>query len=417
METSPPASPRTNHDVLLGKYVFGDILGRGSFAKVYKARAVADGATVAIKILDTEKLRSAGLNDQFMTEVNAMRRLSHPNIIRLHEVMATRSKIYLIMDLAPGGEIGELIEKRGKLPESTARRFFQQLISALHYCHSRGVSHRDIKPQNLLLDGDGNLKLADFGLSALPEKLKNGLLQTRCGTPGYVAPEVCGGGGYDGAKADAWSCGVVLYVLIAGRLPFVDLNRAIMFHKMFKRGYSFPPWFPKDARRVVDGFLDPNPATRLTIEGVLGVPWFIKRCFSLDSKLDQMDNTTPVLRRATSMNAFDIISRFKAFDLSGLFDDAGRKSEQRFTSDKPADKVFGKMRECGEKHGFVFEKTNEGMVGVGKWGCMLKIEALEVTETLLMVDIKEQWAVKGCHQLTWEGLRKELGDIVLTWVS
>lgn len=190
-----------------------------------------------------------------------MRRLqNHPNVLKIQEVMATKTKIYLVMEYAAGGELfGKL--RRGRLTESAARRYFQQLVSALHFCHQNGVAHRDVKPQNLLLDRDGNLKVSDFGLSALPEQIKNGMLHTACGTPAYTAPEVVARRGYDGAVADAWSCGVILFVLLAGYLPFDDSNLLAMYKKVNRRDYQFPSFVSKPARSLIYQLLDPNPKT------------------------------------------------------------------------------------------------------------------------------------------------------------
>ncbi|RVX22350.1 CBL-interacting serine/threonine-protein kinase 7 [Vitis vinifera] len=204
--------------VILGKYKLGRLLGRGSFAKVYQAHSITDGTAVAVKIMDKARSVEAGMESRIVREVTAMRSLQHPNILKIYEIMATKSKIYLIIELAKGGELFTKISRRGRLTEAAARRYFQQLVSALLFCHQNGVAHRDMKPQNLLLDQDGNLKVSDFGLSALPDQLKNGLLHTACGTPAYTAPEVVSRKGYDGEKADAWSCGVILFVFLSGFL-------------------------------------------------------------------------------------------------------------------------------------------------------------------------------------------------------
>ncbi|KAJ0966437.1 hypothetical protein J5N97_027575 [Dioscorea zingiberensis] len=423
--TNPRSKDGPGHEVLLGKYELGRILGRGTFAKVYHARALTDGTGVAIKVLDKPELLDSGMAPRILREVSAMRRLSHPNVVRLHEVMATKSKIYLVMEHALGGELFSRIWRRGRLPEPAARRYFQQLVSALRFCHARGVSHRDVKPQNLLLDRDGNLKVSDFGLSALPEHLKDGLLHTACGTPAYTAPEVVRRKGYDGAKADAWSCGVILFVLLAGFLPFDDANLALMYRKIHKREYEFPPWFPPTAKRVVHRLLDPNPETRLTIDGVMELPWF-KRSLSVDSHLSLMDSdqttttTTSMMIRTSSMNAFDIISLSKGLDLSGMFMfNGGRIREQRFTSKESVEKVSERIREAGMKLGYVFEKRKECIVGLGKSGSVLTVEVSELAPPLLLVEVKEESSVTDGEEedivVMWEELKSELEDIVFAW--
>ena len=215
----------------------GRLLGQGTFAKVYYARNIKTGQSVAIKVIDKEKVVRVGLMNQIKREISVMKLVRHPNIVHLYEVMATKTKIYFIMEYCKGGELFNKVAK-GRLKEDAARKYFQQLINAVDFCHSRGVYHRDLKPENLLLDDDENLKISDFGLSALVEsKHQDGLLHTTCGTPAYVAPEVINRRGYDGTKADIWSCGVVLYVLLAGYLPFQDSNLMEMYRKIGKADY------------------------------------------------------------------------------------------------------------------------------------------------------------------------------------
>ncbi|KAL3536601.1 hypothetical protein ACH5RR_005062 [Cinchona calisaya] len=185
-------------------------------------------------------------------------------------------QIYFVMEYVKGGELFNKVAK-GELKEDLARKFFQQLITAVDFCHSRGVYHRDLKLENLLLEENGNLKVSDFGLSALAEsKRQDGLLHTTCGTPAYVAPEVINRKGYDGSKADIWSCGVTLYVLLAGCLRFHDSNIMEMYRKIGKAEFKYPSWFPPEARRLISKILDPNPNTRISISKIMENSWFCK---------------------------------------------------------------------------------------------------------------------------------------------
>lgn len=242
--------------LLHGKYELGRMLGHGTFAKVYLARNLQTGKSMAMKVVGKDKVIKVGMMEQIKREISVMKMVKHKHIVELHEVMASKSKIYFAMDLVKGGELFNKIAK-GRLREDVARVYFQQLISAVDFCHSRGVYHRDLKPENLLLDEDGNLKVTDFGLSAFSEHLKqDGLLHTTCGTPAYVAPEVISKKGYDGAKADIWSCGVILYVLLAGFLPFQDDNIVSMYRKIYRGDFKCPPWFSSEARRLITKLLD-----------------------------------------------------------------------------------------------------------------------------------------------------------------
>ncbi|KAK6116856.1 hypothetical protein DH2020_049386 [Rehmannia glutinosa] len=256
--------------ILLGKYEMGRLLGKGNFAKVYHGRNLGTNECVAIKVIKKDEvITNQKMMEQIKREISIMRLVRHPNIVELKEVMATRSKIFVVMEYVRGGALFSKVARGGRLKEDAARKYFQQLISAVDFCHSRGVFHRDLKPENLLLDENGDLKISDFGLSALYENLSNdGLFHTQCGTPAYIAPEVLRMKGYDGAKADIWSCGVVLYVLLAGFLPFQDENLIAMCKKIFRAEYEFPQWFSNESKRLISKLLISNPGKRISIPGL-----------------------------------------------------------------------------------------------------------------------------------------------------
>ncbi|XP_044496394.1 CBL-interacting serine/threonine-protein kinase 23 isoform X2 [Mangifera indica] len=258
------ASRTSGTKTRVGKYELGRTLGEGSFAKVKFARNVETGENVAIKILDKDKVLKHKMIGQIKREISTMKLIRHPNVIRMYEVMASKTKIYIVLEFVTGGELFDKIASKGRLKEDEARKYFQQLINAVDYCHSRSVYHRDLKPENLLLDANGVLKISDFGLSALPQQVReDGLLHTTCGTPNYVAPEVINNKGYDGAKADLWSCGVILFVLMAGFLPFEESNLMTLYKKIFKADFKCPPWFSTSAKKLITRILDPNPMTGL----------------------------------------------------------------------------------------------------------------------------------------------------------
>ncbi|XP_057815935.1 CBL-interacting serine/threonine-protein kinase 23 isoform X2 [Cryptomeria japonica] len=246
----------------VGKYELGRILGEGAFSKVRFARNTETGQGVAIKVLDKYKVLQNKMIDQIKREISTMQLIKHPNVVQLHEVMASKTKIYIVLDFVTGGELFDKINDLGRLKEDEARRYFQQLINAVDYCHSRGVYHRDLKPENLLLDTFGNLKVSDFGLSALSRDIKSdGLLHTTCGTPNYVAPEVISGKGYDGTTADIWSCGVILFVLLAGYLPFDESNIIALYRKINKAEFNIPKRLSPGAKNLISRLLDPNSNT------------------------------------------------------------------------------------------------------------------------------------------------------------
>ncbi|XP_041028159.1 CBL-interacting protein kinase 2-like [Juglans microcarpa x Juglans regia] len=430
--------------ILMQRYELGRQLGQGTFAKVYHARNLKTGMSVAIKVIDKEKILKVGMIDQIKREISVMGLVRHQNVVELYEVMASKTKIYFVMEYAKGGELFSKVAK-GKLKEDVARRYFQQLISAVDYCHSRGVFHRDLKPENLLLDENGNLKVSDFGLSALAEsKRQDGLLHTTCGTPAYVAPEVINRKGYDGSKADIWSCGVILFVLLAGYLPFHDANLMEMYRKIGKGEFKFPNWFGPEVRRLLSKILDPNPNTRISMAKIMDNSWF-RRGLAPKSRIIQSEVKEPALLDAdavfgqnennisiteskqdlatpSNLNAFDIISFSAGFDLSGLFENADQKKEVRFTSNKPASTIISKLEDIGKRLRLKVKKKDGGLLKMegskeGRKGLLgIDTEIFEITPLFHLVEMKKSSGDTLEYQkMLKEEIRPGLKDIVWTW--
>uniref|UniRef100_A0A0D9VTE5 non-specific serine/threonine protein kinase n=1 Tax=Leersia perrieri TaxID=77586 RepID=A0A0D9VTE5_9ORYZ len=328
-------SPKVKRRV--GKYELGRTIGEGTFGKVRFAKNTENDEPVAIKILDKEKVQKNRLAEQIRREICTMKLVRHPNVVRLFEVMGSKARIFIVLEYVTGGELFEIIETNGRLKEEEARKYFQQLINAVDYCHSRGVYHRDLKLENLLLDASGNLKVSDFGLSALTEQVKaDGLLHTTCGTPNYVAPEVIEDRGYDGAAADIWSCGVILFVLLAGFLPFEDDNIISLYKKISEAQFTCPSWFSAGAKKLITRILDPNPTTRISISKILEDPWFRKGYKppvfdeKYETSFDDVDAAfgdsedrhvkEETEDQPTLMNAFELISLNEALNLDNLFE-------------------------------------------------------------------------------------------------
>ncbi|KAM0942692.1 putative protein kinase CAMK-CAMKL-CHK1 family [Dioscorea sansibarensis] len=420
MEDIP--SPTEGRNVLHGRYELGRVLGHGTFAKVYLARNLRTNRHVAIKVVGKEKVLRAGMMEQVKREISVMKMVTHPNIVELHEVMATRSKIFFAMELVRGGELFSLVARRGRLPESTARHYFRQLVSAIDFCHGRGVYHRDLKPENLLLDDDGNLKVADFGLSAFAEHVRpDGLLHTTCGTPAYVSPEVIGKKGYDGAKADLWSCGVILYVLLAGFLPFQDDNLVAMYKKIHRGDFKCPPWFSSDARRLITKLLDPNPSTRMTVSKLVETPWFKKS--SLPKPPPLAPPTKKEGEEPESMNAFHLISLSEGFDLSPLFEDGVTKREEgmRFATREPASGVVARLEGVAERAAGKYKVVKSGAKGVrlegeerGRKGKLtVAADIFAVAPSVLVVEVRKDGGdTLEYRRFCSDELRPALQDIV-----
>ncbi|KAM7259572.1 hypothetical protein ACFE04_015313 [Oxalis oulophora] len=417
MENKPSA--------LTQRYEVGRLLGQGTFAKVYYARSIQTNQSVAIKVIDKDKVLKVGLMDQIKREITVMRIAKHPNILQLYEVMATKTKIFFVVEHAKGGELFNKIAK-GRLRENIARKYFIQLINAVDYCHSRGVYHRDIKPENLLLDENENLKVSDFGLSALAEcKHDDGLLHTTCGTPAYVAPEVIKRKGYDGAKADVWSCGVVLFVMLAGYLPFQDSNLMELYRKIGKAEFKYPSSFPQEVRRLLAKILDPNPKTRISISKIKESPWFRKGL----SKQNKTENECQITSfddddsvQLSKFNAFDLISLSAGFDLSGLFEDNPRKKELKFTSRQPASVIISKLVDTAKQVGLKARKKDGGLLkfeGVkeGRKGNIgIDAEIFELGPSFYLVEMrKSSGDTLEYEKMLKDDIRPALQDIVWVW--
>lgn len=426
--------------VLLQKYELGRLLGQGTFGKVYYGRSTITNQSVAIKVIDKDKVLKTDQTDNIKREISIMRMVKHPNIIHLYEVMATKSKIYFVIEYAKGGELFKKVAK-GKLKEDVAHKYFKQLISAVDFCHSRGVYHRDIKPENILLDENENLKVSDFGLSALAEsKRHDGLLHTTCGTPAYVAPEVIKRKGYDGSKADIWSCGVVLFVLLAGYVPFNDSNLMEMYRKISKAEFKCPNWFPKDVKRLLCKMLDPNPDTRISIDNIKQCSWFKygpngrQKKHHVTNQRGESDDVAVELEARqeqeqeqerivpVSINAFDIISLSSGFNLCGFFEDSFKKREARFTSRQSASVILSRLEEIAKKLKMKIKKREAGLLkleGVeeGRKGILcIDSEIFEVTPCFHLVEVKKcNGDTLEYQKILNDDIRPALQDIVWVW--
>ncbi|KAM5368365.1 hypothetical protein ACJA88_011026 [Fusarium oxysporum] len=243
----------------------------GSFGKVKLAIHNGTGQQVALKIIARKKLISRDMAGRVEREIEYLQLLRHPHIIKLFTVIKTPNEIIMVLEYA-GGELFDYIVQHGRMKEPEARRFFQQMLCAVEYCHRHKIVHRDLKPENLLLDENLNVKIADFGLSNI--MTDGNFLKTSCGSPNYAAPEVIGGKLYAGPEVDVWSCGVILYVLLVGRLPFDDEHIPSLFAKIAKGTYSIPQWMPAGAANLIKKMLVVNPVHRATIEDIRADPWF-----------------------------------------------------------------------------------------------------------------------------------------------
>lgn len=398
----------------IGKYEVGRTIGEGTFAKVKYAKHSETGESVAIKVMAKTTILKHRMVEQIKREISIMKIVRHPNIVRLHEVLASETKIYIILEFVMGGELYDKIVQQVKLSENESRRYFQQLIDAVAHCHKKGVYHRDLKPENLLLDAYGNLKVSDFGLSALTKR-GDKLLHTTCGTPNYVAPEVLSNQGYDGAAADVWSCGIILYVLMAGYLPFEEADLPTLFRRISAGEFVCPVWFSAGAKTFIHKILDPDPKTRVKIVEIRKDPWFRKNYSPIKLREDEQVNLDDikavfddiedqyVSERSEIaeggpliMNAFEMITLSQGLNLSPLFDRHQDyvKRQTRFVSRKPATVIISSIEAVAESMSLKVHSRNYKMrierVSSNKVGQFaVVLEVFEVAPSLFMVDVRK----------------------------
>ncbi|CDO94451.1 unnamed protein product [Kluyveromyces dobzhanskii CBS 2104] len=255
----------------IGKYQIIKTLGEGSFGKVKLAYHTSTGQKVALKIINKKVLAKSDMQGRIEREISYLRLLRHPHIIKLYDVIKSKDEIIMVIEYA-GNELFDYIVQRDKMPEQEARRFFQQIISAVDYCHRHKIVHRDLKPENLLLDEHLNVKIADFGLSNI--MTDGNFLKTSCGSPNYAAPEVISGKLYAGPEVDVWSSGVILYVMLCRRLPFDDESIPVLFKNISNGVYTIPNFLSQGAASLIKKMLIVNPVNRITVHEIMQDEWF-----------------------------------------------------------------------------------------------------------------------------------------------
>ncbi|XP_032353009.1 serine/threonine-protein kinase SIK1 isoform X1 [Camelus ferus] len=271
LSAAPAGSGHGQHKPLrVGFYDIERTLGKGNFAVVKLARHRVTKTQVAIKIIDKTRLDSSNL-EKIYREVQIMKLLNHPHIIKLYQVMETKDMLYIVTEFAKNGEMFDYLTSNGHLSESEARKKFWQVLSAVEHCHSLHIVHRDLKTENLLLDGNMDVKLADFGFGNF---YKSGEpLSTWCGSPPYAAPEVFEGKEYEGPQLDVWSLGVVLYVLVCGSLPFDGPSLPALRQRVLEGRFRIPFFMSRDCETLIRRMLVVDPAKRITIAQIRQHRW------------------------------------------------------------------------------------------------------------------------------------------------
>lgn len=255
----------------IGHYVLGKTIGEGTFGKVKLGTHILTGERAAVKVLEKERIVEVADVERVAREVHILKLIRHPHVVQLYEIIETRKQLYLIMEYASGGELFDYIVASGRVQEAEACRFFHQIIAGVEKVHAMNIVHRDLKPENLLLDEHRNIKIVDFGLSNV---YRDGqLLKTACGSPCYAAPEMIAGHSYVPSLCDLWSCGVILFALVCGYLPFEDQNTATLYKKILAADYRPPRFISDSVKDLIAGLLTTEPTRRFTIPVVRSHPW------------------------------------------------------------------------------------------------------------------------------------------------
>ena len=261
IHTSPPCCVVRAHLTHLGRVKIAKHSITGKYAAI---KIVPKGSILSSRMSVSEAGARA---DKVMLgierEIVIMKLIDHPNVLNLYDVWETSTELYLIMEYVPGGELFDYLVKRGRLPVSEALHYFQQIIFAVDYCHRFNICHRDLKPENLLLDKDKNIKVADFGMAAWEAGER--MLETSCGSPHYASPEIVAGKAYHGNASDIWSCGIILFALLTGRLPFDDDNIRSLLQKVKVGVFEMPDEIKEPARGLLRRMLEKEPEKRITV--------------------------------------------------------------------------------------------------------------------------------------------------------
>ncbi|WZZ07990.1 hypothetical protein YC2023_093911 [Brassica napus] len=433
----------------VGKYELGRTLGEGNSAKVKLATDIVSGQSFAVKIIDKSRTSRLNVPFQIKREIRTLKVLKHPNIVRLHEVLASKTKIYMVLECVTGGDLFDRIVSKGKLSETEGRKMFQQLIDGISYCHNKGIFHRDLKVcvykkivcnihshtccdtkvsvlklENVLLDANGHIKITDFGLSAVSQHFRMDCYIQPVVVLTTVAPEVLANKGYDGAASDIWSCGVILYVILTGCLPFDDTNLAVLCRKIFKGDPPIPRWLSSGAKTMIKRMLDPNPVTRITVTGINGNDWFRhdyspSSCDDEDSSSSSQEDVSEEEKShdsPTIMNAFQLIAMSPFLDLSGLFETETVSERQiRFMSNRLATDVMEKIKTILMEMGFCVQKKHTMLKAIreestrkGQGGLSLTAEVFKIIPSLNMIELRKSHGDSSLYKQLCERLLNEL---------
>ncbi|XP_046359635.1 testis-specific serine/threonine-protein kinase 1-like [Haliotis rufescens] len=279
-------------------YTMHETIGEGAYAKVKRAYCRRKNENLAVKIIQKNKIPKEAKEKFLPREIALLQKLRHTSLLVLHEVYESRSNMYLVMEYLSNGDLLDYVNQVGSLSEADGRRVFHQLLDVVSYLHGHSVYHRDIKLDNILLDDQYNIRLTDFGFARLNPYRE--LMATFCGSYAYAAPEILEGEMYDGGMVDIWSCGVCLYGMLNGKLPFNDTDVDILRGSMDKK-LKFYKQVSKDGRELIRQILDTNVSSRIYIPCIRRSVWMCKPLFNKAEQSMSVLSVKAVTSRAPLM--------------------------------------------------------------------------------------------------------------------
>ena len=324
----------------IGGYLIENNLGEGTFGKVKLGIYIKNGEKVAIKIINKKKLKDKNDQIHLKREIDLLQKLNHINIASVYEIFENKDNYFIVMEYCSRGELFNYIVTKRRLNEAEAAYFFYQLINGLEYINSIGISHRDIKPENLLLTSDYILKIIDFGLSNYYEENINKFLKTPCGSPCYSSPEMVSGKSYDGFKVDIWSCGIVLFAMLCGYLPFDDKSDdKIIFKKIVECDIKYPFFLSDISRDMITKLLIKDPNKRINIKQIKMHPFYLKgkQKYELDFGII---NRTKNISTLTERSFFKSINNKQKKNENEKNDNKSNENENKRNKNKQNIKIY-----------------------------------------------------------------------------